>query len=88
MDAAGQQWGVAEVDAQHHVRGAEGHMLDFGEKVVGVAVEHHAVHRRDRHPPLGDELDITHICVCALSGISETKSQSVSWADAACVMPW
>ena len=32
--------------------------------------------------------DITHISMWVLSGISETKSQKVSWALAACGMPW
>ena len=31
--------------------------------------------------------DITHISMCVLSGISDTKSQKVSCADAACGMP-
>ncbi|MNF04076.1 hypothetical protein D3C80_2035170 [compost metagenome] len=25
--------------------------------------------------------DITHMTMCAVSGVSETKSQKVSWAD-------
>ena len=32
--------------------------------------------------------DITHISMCVVSGISETKSQKVSCAEAACGMPW
>ena len=33
--------------------------------------------------------DITHISMCGrLSGISDTKSQNVSWALAACGIPW
>jgi hypothetical protein len=46
MDAPGQQRVVAEVDARHDMRGAEGHLLGFGKEVVGVAVEHHAADRR------------------------------------------
>ncbi len=30
--------------------------------------------------------DMTHISMCVDSGISETKSQKVSWAEAACGM--
>jgi hypothetical protein len=40
MDAPGQQRVVGEVDARHHVRGAERHLPGFGEEVVGVAVDH------------------------------------------------
>ncbi len=36
-----QQRVIGEVDAGDHVRGAEGHLLGFGEEVVRVAVEHH-----------------------------------------------
>ncbi|MNL86433.1 hypothetical protein D3C87_2151410 [compost metagenome] len=32
--------------------------------------------------------DITHISIWVDSGISDTKSQKVSWAEAACGMPW
>ncbi|MNW18277.1 hypothetical protein D3C71_2177780 [compost metagenome] len=32
--------------------------------------------------------DITHISMWVDSGIKDTKSQNVSWADAACGMPW
>jgi hypothetical protein len=56
MEAAGQQRIVAEVDAGHDVRGAEGDLLGLGEEVVGVAVEHHAADRRHRHEFFGDEL--------------------------------
>jgi hypothetical protein len=56
VDAPCQQRVVAEVDARHDVRGAEGHLLGLGEEVVRVAVEHHAADGRDRHQLLGDQL--------------------------------
>ena len=31
--------------------------------------------------------DMTHMSMCMLSGMSETKSQNVSWAEAACGNP-
>jgi hypothetical protein len=46
VDAAGEQRIVGEVDAGHDVRRAEGDLLGLGEEVVGIAVEHHAAHRR------------------------------------------
>ena len=52
----GQQRVVAEVDAGHDVRGAEGDLLGLGEEVVRVAVQHHAADRRHRHQFLGDQL--------------------------------
>ncbi len=38
------------------VRGAEGHLLGFGEEVVRVAVEHHPAQRRDGHELFRDDL--------------------------------
>ena len=53
MDAPGQQRVVAEVDAGHDMGGAKSHLFGFGEKVVGVAVQHHAAHGRDGHQFFG-----------------------------------
>ena len=49
MDAPCQQRVVGEVDARHHVGGAERHLLGLGEEVVGVAVEHHSPDRDNRY---------------------------------------
>jgi hypothetical protein len=38
------------------VRGAERHLLGLGEEVVGIAVEHHAADRAQRHQLLGHDL--------------------------------
>ena len=40
----------------HDVRGAERDLLGLGEEVVGIAVEHHAPDRRQRHELLGHDL--------------------------------
>lgn len=56
MDPARQQRVVGEVQAGHDVRGAESHLLGFGEEVVGVAVEHHAPDDLHWHQLLGDQL--------------------------------
>jgi len=62
MDAPSQQRIVAEVDAGHHMGGAEGDLLGLGEEIVGVAVEHHAPDRCHRHQLLGDQLGgVEHI---------------------------
>ena len=49
VDAPCQQRVVREVNAGNHVSSAKGHLFGLGEKVVGIAVEHHAPHRNDRY---------------------------------------
>ena len=56
VDAAGEQRIVREVDAGHDVRRAERDLLGLGEEVVGVAVEHHAADRLQRHELFGHDL--------------------------------
>src|SRR5512141_1235452 len=56
MDASGQQRIIREVDAWHHVRRTECDLLRFREKVVWVAIEHHAAHRHYRHELFGNDL--------------------------------
>jgi hypothetical protein len=44
------------------MRGAEGHLLRLGEKVVGIPVEHQSSHRHERHQFLGNDLGgIEHV---------------------------
>src|SRR5579862_8314054 len=56
MDPSGEERIIGKVDARYHVRGAEGHLLGFGEEVVRVAVEDLAPDRGDRNQLLRDEL--------------------------------
>ena len=60
--SSSQQRIVAEVDAWHHVCGAESDLLGFSEEVVRVAVQHHSTHRPHRHEFFGDQLGgVEHI---------------------------
>lgn len=51
-----QQRVIAEIDARHHMRGAEGDLFCLREKIVRISVQDHAPDRLDRNELLGDEL--------------------------------
>src|SRR6185295_17121305 len=58
---------VGEVDARHHIGGAKGDLLGLREKIVGIAVQHHASDRTQRNHLLGYQL----------GGIEHVESQTV-----------
>ena len=56
MDPAREQRIIGEVDARHDVRDAERHLLGFGEKVVGVAIQDQPADWDDRNELFGDDV--------------------------------